>query len=72
MIFQLWIYIALSEPNVFMSLICVQSLIMAQWMHMSQMIHCLPDDTINNLYPPSAFPIEVRHFLAEWIESQRW
>ncbi|XP_078111044.1 signal transducer and activator of transcription 6 isoform X2 [Sander vitreus] len=45
---------------------------MAQWIHMSQMIPCLPDDTLNNLYPPSAFPIEVRHFLAEWIESQRW
>lgn len=45
---------------------------MAQWMHMSQMIQCLSDETINSLYPPSAFPIEVRHFLAEWIESQRW
>uniref|UniRef100_A0A671XXP3 Signal transducer and activator of transcription n=1 Tax=Sparus aurata TaxID=8175 RepID=A0A671XXP3_SPAAU len=45
---------------------------MAQWIHMSQMIQCLPDDTINSLYPPTAFPIEVRHFLAEWIESQRW
>ncbi|XP_060914448.1 signal transducer and activator of transcription 6 isoform X2 [Labrus mixtus] len=45
---------------------------MAQWMHMSQMILCLPDETVNNLYPPSAFPIEVRQFLAEWIESQRW
>ncbi|XP_070766150.1 signal transducer and activator of transcription 6 isoform X2 [Enoplosus armatus] len=45
---------------------------MAQWMHMSQMIQRLSDDTINSLYPPSAFPIEVRHFLAEWIESQRW
>ncbi|XP_020503925.1 signal transducer and activator of transcription 6 isoform X1 [Labrus bergylta] len=45
---------------------------MAQWMHMSQMILCLPDETVNNLYPPTAFPIEVRQFLAEWIESQRW
>ncbi|XP_010746597.3 signal transducer and activator of transcription 6 [Larimichthys crocea] len=45
---------------------------MAQWSHMSQMIQCLPDETINNLYPPNAFPIEVRHFLADWIESQRW
>uniref|UniRef100_A0A7N8XC16 Signal transducer and activator of transcription n=1 Tax=Mastacembelus armatus TaxID=205130 RepID=A0A7N8XC16_9TELE len=39
---------------------------------MSQLIPCLPDDTVNNLYPPPAFPIEVRHFLADWIESQRW
>ncbi|KAL3064194.1 hypothetical protein OYC64_000472 [Pagothenia borchgrevinki] len=45
---------------------------MAQWIHMSQMIQRLSDDTVNNLYPPTAFPIEVRHFLAEWIESQRW
>ncbi|KAM9350447.1 signal transducer and activator of transcription 6 [Symphorus nematophorus] len=45
---------------------------MAQWIHMSQMIPRLPDDTVNNLYPPSAFPIEVRHFLSEWIENQRW
>uniref|UniRef100_A0A3Q3K9Y5 Signal transducer and activator of transcription n=1 Tax=Monopterus albus TaxID=43700 RepID=A0A3Q3K9Y5_MONAL len=45
---------------------------MAQWVHMSQLIPSLSDETINNLYPPSAFPIEVRHFLAEWIESQRW
>uniref|UniRef100_A0A3Q3VX74 STAT transcription factor protein interaction domain-containing protein n=1 Tax=Mola mola TaxID=94237 RepID=A0A3Q3VX74_MOLML len=45
---------------------------MAQWIHMSQMLQCLSDDTINSLYPPNAFPIEVRHFLAEWIERQRW
>uniref|UniRef100_A0A4W6ELY8 Signal transducer and activator of transcription n=1 Tax=Lates calcarifer TaxID=8187 RepID=A0A4W6ELY8_LATCA len=45
---------------------------MAQWLHMSQLIQRLPDVTVNNLYPPTAFPIEVRHFLAEWIESQRW
>ncbi|XP_068182329.1 signal transducer and activator of transcription 6 [Antennarius striatus] len=45
---------------------------MAQWNHMSHLIPRLSDETINNLYPPAAFPIEVRHFLAEWIESQRW
>ncbi|XP_056278586.1 signal transducer and activator of transcription 6 isoform X2 [Pseudoliparis swirei] len=45
---------------------------MAQWTHMSQMLQGLTDDTINNLYPPNAFPIEVRHFLAEWIERQPW
>lgn len=45
---------------------------MAQWMHMSQMIPHLSDEAISNLYPPAIFPIEVRHFLAEWIESQRW
>ncbi|XP_034445683.1 signal transducer and activator of transcription 6 [Hippoglossus hippoglossus] len=45
---------------------------MAQWQHMSQLIQCLSDEIVNNLYPPNAFPIEVRHFIAEWIESQRW
>uniref|UniRef100_A0A8D3BCR0 Signal transducer and activator of transcription n=1 Tax=Scophthalmus maximus TaxID=52904 RepID=A0A8D3BCR0_SCOMX len=45
---------------------------MAQWQHMSQLIQRLSDETINNLYPPTAFPIEVRHFLADWIETQRW
>uniref|UniRef100_A0A8D3DIG3 Signal transducer and activator of transcription 6, interleukin-4 induced n=1 Tax=Scophthalmus maximus TaxID=52904 RepID=A0A8D3DIG3_SCOMX len=39
---------------------------------MSQLIQRLSDETINNLYPPTAFPIEVRHFLADWIETQRW
>lgn len=45
---------------------------MAQWLQMSQLIQCLPDQTVNSLYPPASFPIEVRHFLADWIESQRW
>ncbi|XP_069382078.1 signal transducer and activator of transcription 6 [Paralichthys olivaceus] len=45
---------------------------MAQWQHMSQLIQCLSDETVNNLYPPNGFPIEVRHFIAEWIETQRW
>ncbi|XP_062248050.1 signal transducer and activator of transcription 6 [Platichthys flesus] len=45
---------------------------MAQWQHMSQLIQRLPDDIVNNLYPPNLFPIEVRHFIAEWIENQRW
>lgn len=45
---------------------------MTQWVHMSHMLPFLPDQTINDLYPPATFPIEARHFLAEWIESQRW
>ncbi|KAI3357399.1 hypothetical protein L3Q82_015832 [Scortum barcoo] len=45
---------------------------MTQWIHMSQMIQCLSDETINSLYPPTTFPIEVRHFLADWIERQGW
>lgn len=46
--------------------------IMSQWVHMSHMLPFLSDQTINELYPPATFPIEARHFLAEWIESQRW
>ncbi|KAM8863456.1 signal transducer and activator of transcription 6 isoform 1-T2 [Spinachia spinachia] len=45
---------------------------MAQWLLMSQMLPHLSHETLSNLYPPNAFPIEVRHFLAEWIEGQRW
>ncbi|XP_008294873.1 signal transducer and activator of transcription 6 [Stegastes partitus] len=45
---------------------------MAQWIHMYQMLQCLPDETVNNLYPPATFPIEVRHYMSDWIENQRW
>ncbi|TNN82845.1 Signal transducer and activator of transcription 6 [Liparis tanakae] len=45
---------------------------MAQWTRVSQMLQSLPSDTVNKLYPPNAFPIEIRHYLAEWIERQRW
>ncbi|XP_040927507.1 signal transducer and activator of transcription 6 isoform X3 [Betta splendens] len=48
------------------------SVIMAQWTRMSQIIPVLSYDTINSLYPVSTFPIEARHYLSEWIESQRW
>lgn len=45
---------------------------MTQWVNMSQLLPFLPDHIINDLYPPTTFPIEARHFLAEWVESQRW
>ncbi|XP_071379932.1 signal transducer and activator of transcription 6 [Centroberyx affinis] len=45
---------------------------MAQWTQMTQMIQYLSDQTVNELYPSATFPIEVRHFLSEWIEEQRW
>ncbi|KAL6119718.1 stat6 [Pungitius sinensis] len=45
---------------------------MAQWKSVSQMLTHLTDETLSSLYPPNAFPIEVRYFLAEWIEGQRW
>ncbi|XP_053704517.1 signal transducer and activator of transcription 6 isoform X2 [Synchiropus splendidus] len=45
---------------------------MAQWTHISKLIQHLPDHVVNKLYPADRFPIEVRHFLADWIEKQRW
>jgi hypothetical protein len=27
---------------------------------------------VNSLYNPELFPIEVRHYLAQWIEDQNW
>ncbi|KAM9342729.1 signal transducer and activator of transcription 6 isoform 2-T3 [Pholidichthys leucotaenia] len=45
---------------------------MAQWKLMTQILQFLPDETVNNLYPPASFPIEVRHYIADWIEIQRW
>ncbi|KAM9786185.1 LOW QUALITY PROTEIN: signal transducer and activator of transcription 6 [Neosynchiropus ocellatus] len=45
---------------------------MAQWTHISKLIPHLPDHVVNKLYPADRFPIEVRHFLADWIEKQRW
>lgn len=45
---------------------------MAQWMHMTQMLQHLPYETVSSLYPPNSFPIEVRHYISEWIENQRW
>ncbi|XP_077568851.1 signal transducer and activator of transcription 6 [Stigmatopora nigra] len=43
---------------------------MAQWALISQ--HILPVETMNELYPSSTFPIEVRHYLRDWIEKQNW
>ncbi|XP_051914697.1 signal transducer and activator of transcription 6 isoform X3 [Hippocampus zosterae] len=48
------------------------SLTMAQWNRISQLIQYLPDQTMNDLYPSATFAIEVRYFLSEWIEKQRW
>ncbi|XP_034028220.1 signal transducer and activator of transcription 6 isoform X2 [Thalassophryne amazonica] len=45
---------------------------MAQWTHMTQLIQFLPPQTVNELYPSPNFPIEVRHYLATWIEEQSW
>lgn len=44
---------------------------MAQWSQMTQLFQYLSTETVNDLYP-ARFPIDVRHFLAEWIEQQIW
>ncbi|XP_072512625.1 signal transducer and activator of transcription 6 [Salminus brasiliensis] len=44
---------------------------MALWMQISQQLPNLSNQTLNELYP-DAFPIDVRHYLANWIEDQRW
>ncbi|XP_072306119.1 signal transducer and activator of transcription 6 isoform X2 [Eucyclogobius newberryi] len=44
---------------------------MAQWSQMTQLFQYLSHDMVNDLYP-STFPIDVRHFLADWIEQQIW
>uniref|UniRef100_A0A3B4BKM8 SH2 domain-containing protein n=1 Tax=Periophthalmus magnuspinnatus TaxID=409849 RepID=A0A3B4BKM8_9GOBI len=44
---------------------------MAQWSQMTQLFQYLSHEMVNDLYP-STFPIDVRHYLAEWIEQQMW
>ncbi|XP_041701402.2 signal transducer and activator of transcription 6 isoform X2 [Coregonus clupeaformis] len=44
---------------------------MAQWMQMKQLIPYLAPQILNQLYTPS-FPLDVRCYLANWIEEQRW
>uniref|UniRef100_A0A8C9TZH0 Signal transducer and activator of transcription 6, interleukin-4 induced n=1 Tax=Scleropages formosus TaxID=113540 RepID=A0A8C9TZH0_SCLFO len=40
---------------------------MAQW----DKVKCLPTQVLSELYP-SQFPMEVRYYLASWIEEQHW
>uniref|UniRef100_A0AAR2L341 Signal transducer and activator of transcription n=1 Tax=Pygocentrus nattereri TaxID=42514 RepID=A0AAR2L341_PYGNA len=40
-------------------------------MQISQQLPHLTNQTLNELYPDT-FPIDVRHYLANWIEEQRW
>ncbi|XP_076874710.1 signal transducer and activator of transcription 6 isoform X2 [Brachyhypopomus gauderio] len=44
---------------------------MALWVQISQQLPNLSNQTLMELYPDS-FPIDVRHYLANWIEEQRW
>ncbi|KAM9444641.1 signal transducer and activator of transcription 6 isoform 2-T3 [Clarias gariepinus] len=45
---------------------------MALWMQISQKLPCLSNETVLELYPTDTFPIDIRHYLANWIEEQRW
>ncbi|KAG5282418.1 hypothetical protein AALO_G00055780 [Alosa alosa] len=44
---------------------------MAQWDQMKLVVQRLPNQALNELYPTS-FPMDVRHYLANWIEDQPW
>lgn len=44
---------------------------MAQWSQMTQLFQYMSTETISDLYP-AMFPIDVRYFLADWIEQQIW
>ncbi|XP_062397256.1 signal transducer and activator of transcription 6 [Sardina pilchardus] len=45
---------------------------MAQWEQMKLLVQRLPTQALSELYPPSTFPMDVRHYLASWIEDQPW
>ncbi|KAK3547842.1 hypothetical protein QTP86_031969 [Hemibagrus guttatus] len=45
---------------------------MALWIQISQKLPYLSNETMVELYPTDMFPIDVRHYLANWIEEQRW
>ncbi|MCI4387269.1 hypothetical protein PGIGA_G00072160 [Pangasianodon gigas] len=47
-------------------------LTMALWMQISQKLPYFTNETLVELYPTDTFPIDVRHYLASWIEEQRW
>ncbi|KAI5095631.1 signal transducer and activator of transcription 6, interleukin-4 induced [Silurus meridionalis] len=45
---------------------------MAQWTQISQKLPYFTNETLVDLYPTDTFPIDIRHYLASWIEEQRW
>ncbi|XP_008411794.1 signal transducer and activator of transcription 6 isoform X2 [Poecilia reticulata] len=45
---------------------------MAQWLEMSYVLTDMDDERINALYPPDTFPIEIRHYLCQWMEEKDW
>ncbi|XP_063065443.1 signal transducer and activator of transcription 6 isoform X2 [Engraulis encrasicolus] len=45
---------------------------MAQWEQMKLLATQLPQEMLSELYPGVLFPMDVRHYLAAWIEEQPW
>uniref|UniRef100_A0A8C9TUB7 Signal transducer and activator of transcription n=1 Tax=Scleropages formosus TaxID=113540 RepID=A0A8C9TUB7_SCLFO len=41
------------------------------WIDVTHKMKCLPTQVLSELYP-SQFPMEVRYYLASWIEEQHW
>ncbi|XP_051517084.1 signal transducer and activator of transcription 5B-like isoform X1 [Myxocyprinus asiaticus] len=44
---------------------------MALWEQITCQLQYLPTQTLNELYPDT-FPLDIRHYLANWIEEQAW
>lgn len=44
---------------------------MTQWAQMTQHLQFMATEVLNELYP-ATFPIDIRHYLASWIEGQQW
>lgn len=44
---------------------------MALWTQMTQQLQHLTTQMLNELYPET-FPLDIRHYLASWIEEQGW
>lgn len=53
----------------FLTLQCLH--IMTQWAQMTQHLQFMATEVLNELYP-ATFPIDIRHYLASWIEGQQW
>ncbi|XP_051961263.1 signal transducer and activator of transcription 6 [Xyrauchen texanus] len=44
---------------------------MALWKQMTLQLQYMSTQTLNELYPDT-FPLDIRHYLADWIEEQAW
>ncbi|XP_056131039.1 signal transducer and activator of transcription 2 [Lampris incognitus] len=44
---------------------------MAQWQRLNQ-LHAVYRQQLHELYDRDSFPMDVRHYLASWVEKQQW